>query len=71
LNFTAVPPGPLFYLTAWPTGIAMPTVSTLNDFKGLPDANAAIVRAGTGGAISVFVTNNSHVVIDTNGYFAP
>jgi hypothetical protein len=32
-------------------------------------ANAAIVPAGTGGAVSVFVTNNTDVVIDINGYF--
>ena len=34
-------------------------------------ANAAIVPAGTGGDISVFVTNASDVVLDVNGYFAP
>jgi hypothetical protein len=32
-------------------------------------ANAALVPAGTGGAVNVFVTNATHVVIDTNGYF--
>jgi hypothetical protein len=34
-------------------------------------ANAAIVPAGTNGAISVYVTDPTHVVIDINGYFAP
>jgi hypothetical protein len=34
-------------------------------------ANAAIVPAGTGGAISVFASNDSDLVIDINGYFAP
>src|SRR5258708_17609460 len=38
---------------------------------GAVTANAAIVPAGTGGDISVFVTNNSDLVIDINGYFAP
>jgi hypothetical protein len=33
-------------------------------------ANAAIVPAGTGGAINLFVTNNSDMAIDINGYFA-
>ena len=33
-------------------------------------ANAAIVPAGTNGAISVFVTNQTHVILDTDGYFA-
>ena len=33
-------------------------------------ANAAIVPAGTNGAISIFVTNDTDVIIDINGYFA-
>lgn len=32
-------------------------------------ANAAIVPAGSNAEIGVFVTNLSHVIIDTNGYF--
>ncbi|HXJ80498.1 MAG TPA: hypothetical protein VMS64_17690 [Candidatus Methylomirabilis sp.] len=71
LNVTAVPGGPLGYLTTWPTGQPQPFVSTLNDPKGVVAANAALVPAGTDGAISIFVTNSTHVVIDTNGYFAP
>jgi hypothetical protein len=69
LNMTAVPSGYLAYLTTWPAGQTQPNVSTLNDTKGIPLANAALVRAGTGGAINVFVTAPSHVVIDANGYF--
>lgn len=34
-------------------------------------ANAAIVPAGEGAAISVFVTDQTHVILDINGYFAP
>jgi hypothetical protein len=34
-------------------------------------ANAAIVPAGINGDISVFVTNDSDLVIDINGYFGP
>jgi hypothetical protein len=71
LNMTVVPQGPLGYLTTWPTGQAQPFVSTLNGPKGLTLANAAIVPAGTNGSISVFVTNTTDLVIDTNGYFGP
>jgi hypothetical protein len=71
LNLTVVPDGVLSYLTTWPTGASQPFVSTLNSFDGRVVANAAIVPAGTGGAISVFVTNSTHVVLDINGYFAP
>jgi hypothetical protein len=34
-------------------------------------ANAAIVPAGTSGEINVLGSNNTDVVIDINGYFAP
>jgi hypothetical protein len=69
VNMTVVPPAPMGFLTVWPTGLAQPAVSTLNDFKGLAVANAALVPAGGSGSINVFVTNTTDVVIDTNGYF--
>ena len=34
-------------------------------------ANAAIVPAGDNGDVSVFVTNDTELIIDINGYFAP
>ena len=71
LNFAAVPHGPLGYLTTWPAGQDQPVVATLNALTGLTTANAAIVSAGDGGDIRVFVSNDSDVVIDINGYFAP
>ncbi len=70
LNVTVVPDGPLEYLTIWPEGQTQPYVSTLNSPQGAVLANAALVPAGTNGAISVFVTNTTDVVLDTNGYFA-
>ena len=71
LNVTAVPEGPLQYLTAWPAGSARPLVSTLNSFDGRVVANAAIVPAGASGAIDIFVTDATHLVLDIDGYFAP
>jgi hypothetical protein len=70
MNVTAVPDGPLGYMTAFATGQPLPTVSTLNSDTGKVVANAALVPAGTNGAISIFVTNPSDVVLDNNGYFA-
>jgi uncharacterized repeat protein (TIGR03803 family) len=71
-NFTVVPGGhPVGYLSAWPTGQSQPVVSTLNDQTGTIVANAAIVPAGTGGDISVYSTNDTQLLIDINGYFAP
>jgi M6 family metalloprotease-like protein len=70
LNITSVPPAALGFLTLWPTGSTQPTVSTLNNLTGTVVANAAILRAGTGGAFNAFVTDASHLVADLNGYFA-
>jgi hypothetical protein len=71
LNVTVVPDGVLYYVTAWPAGSSQPLVSTLNSFDGSVVANAAIVPAGTNGAISIYVTNPTQVILDINGYFAP
>jgi hypothetical protein len=71
VNVTVVPDGALGYLSAWPAGAPQPNVSTLNSWDGSVVANAAIVPAGTSGAISVFATNPTNVILDINGYFAP
>jgi hypothetical protein len=72
LNFTVVPYNnqPLGYLTVWPAGASQPIVSTLNNPTATTLANAAIVPAGTGGAIAVYPSANTQLVIDVNGYFA-
>jgi hypothetical protein len=71
LNVTAVPHTVLNYLTIWPTGQGQPLVSTLNSPTGTVTANAAIVPAGSGGDVSVFVYDDADVILDVNGYFAP
>jgi uncharacterized repeat protein (TIGR03803 family) len=71
LNFSVVPHGGLGYMTVWPTGQTRPLVSTLNDVPGTIIANAAIVPAGTSGDVSVYPSNDTDVIIDINGYFAP
>jgi Bacterial Ig-like domain (group 3)/Chitobiase/beta-hexosaminidase C-terminal domain len=71
LNITAVPHASLGYLTAWPSGEAQPVVSTLNATTGAVTANAAIVPAGTGGDVSIVVSDAADVILDVNGYFAP
>ena len=68
LNVTAVPSSWLGYLTVWPTGQPLPGVSTLNS-DGRVKAVAAIPAAGTNGSVSVYATNDTHVVLDINGYF--
>ncbi len=71
LNVTVVPSKTLDYLTLWPAGQSQPNVSTLNSLDGRIKANAAIVPAGTSGAVSVFVSDTSNVILDIDGYFVP
>jgi YVTN family beta-propeller protein len=71
LNVTVVPKHPLGYLTIWPTPEYQPTVSTLNSTDGRVKANAAMVPAGVGGAVSVYASNTTNVILDIDGYYAP
>jgi len=73
LNIAVVPHGLLGYLTAYPSGQGQsaPLVATLNSIDGRVKSNAAIVPAGTNGAISIFATDATDVIIDIDGYFVP
>ncbi len=70
LNVTVVPHGRLGYLTIWPTGDSQPTVSTMNSPDGRVKANAAVVPGGYQGAVSVYVSDTTDVILDIDGYFA-
>jgi hypothetical protein len=71
LNFGAILPPADGFLTSWPTGSAQPAISQLNFLAGEVVANAAIVAAGTGGAINVLVNiGPTNIYIDINGYFS-
>lgn len=71
LNFTAVPNKALGYVSVWPAGHQQPVVSTLNSYNGTVVANAAIVPAGSNGDISVYSSDQTDIILDINGYFAP
>jgi kumamolisin len=71
LNTTVIPYGTLGYLTVWPDGLTRPQTSALNSPDGRVKANAAIVPGGTGGAVDVYATDTTDVVMDIDGYFAP
>ena len=72
MNFTVVPVAnkPLIYLTVWPAGQNQPEASTLNNPTATVVANAAIVSAGSGGAIAAYGNQDTHLIGDINGYFA-
>ena len=71
LSLAVVPSGPLGYVTLWPAGQRQPFVATETSLDGRIRANAAIVPAGSNGAVSVFATNTTDVILDINGYFVP
>jgi hypothetical protein len=52
-------------------GQAQPLASTLNAYEGQVVANSATLPAGTDGAVSVYVTDLTDVIIDINGYYDP
>jgi hypothetical protein len=68
VNITVVSPAATGFLKAYPTGTAS-FVSTMNYTAGQTIANAAIVPAGTSGAIDIYSGESTHVIIDINGYF--
>jgi hypothetical protein len=71
LNIAVVPVGTTMrWLTAWDTGNTQPNAATLNDKAGLITSNSAVVPAGAGGSINIFVTDATNLVMDINGYYA-
>jgi hypothetical protein len=71
-EITVVPPGPLTYLTAFPTGQSAPVAAiTVESPQGFMASNTGIIPAGTNGSVDVYATNPTDIVIDINGYYAP
>lgn len=60
---------PVDFLTIWPTGETRPEFFTARTTTGGYIANAAIVKAGTGGAVNVHTSNDVNLILDINGYF--
>ena len=69
MNVAVIPHGTLGFLTLWPSGQPKPLVATLNSIDGRVKSNAAIVPAGSNGAVSVFATDTTDLILDINGYF--
>jgi hypothetical protein len=69
INIGAILPAADGFLTAYPTGGTLPTVSNVNFLANEVIANAAVIGAGTSGSISIFVNVTTHVIVDINGYY--
>jgi len=68
---TAIPHAQLSLLTAYPTGQNRGAVTTLVSRDGRVKSEPTIVPAGTNGAISIYASDTTDVVVDYTGYFAP
>lgn len=71
VNITALTPTEPTFLTVFPSGTAMPGVSNINVAPGQLKVNAAFVKLGAGGAITIYNDQGSTaVVLDLQGYFS-
>ena len=61
--------GPVDFVTLWPAGEPMPEHYTARTSTGGYIANAAIIKAGIGGAVNVNASSAVNFILDINGYF--
>ncbi len=72
LNITATDATQNSFLTAYPTGSAVPTSSTVNFGVGQTISNLVTAKVGAGGKVSIFnQLGKVHVLADVVGYYAP
>mgnify|MGYP000914713683 CR=1 FL=1 len=67
LNVTAVTPPGNGYLTVYPCGDSLPTVSNLNFVPGRSTPNSVLVALGDGGAVCLFNSTATHLIVDVVG----
>lgn len=70
LNLTVAAATAAGFLTAYPCGAAMPTVSNVNFRAAETVAGAAFVPVGAGGAVCIFTNVPADVVVDLTGTFS-
>ncbi len=71
LNVTVTEPNAPGYVTAYPCGVQPPDASNLNFMAGQTIPNAVIAQVGAGGAVCLYASTATHLVVDVNGWFPP
>ena len=73
VNITSADPSTnLGYVTAWPSGEARPTASTINLQPGYNVSNLALLKVGADGAIDLYTNvGSTHLIVDLMGDFRP
>jgi hypothetical protein len=72
VNVTVTAPSTTGHLRLFPTGLALPPISTINFSSNQTRANNAVVVLGSAGCVSAFdgqAAGNVHMILDVNGYF--
>jgi Bacterial pre-peptidase C-terminal domain len=69
MNVAAVDPVSTGHLRVFPAGSPLPNASVVNFTRTKNTPNHVISKVGTGGQISIYAGNQTHVIVDINGYF--
>jgi uncharacterized delta-60 repeat protein len=67
LNITAINAADAGFVTVWPCSEARPNASTLNVSAGGTIANAAVTKLSTTGAICIYTSTTTDLVVDVTG----
>jgi len=59
------------FVTAWPSGVGMPTASSNNYASDETRANGATLSLGADGNLALFTSQGVHVIVDVSGEFYP
>ncbi|MDQ3258194.1 MAG: hypothetical protein M3R15_30630, partial [Acidobacteriota bacterium] len=59
------------FVTLFPSGTVLPTVSNLNYVPGQVVANAFTVGLGVDGSFQIYATSRINLIVDVTGYYAP
>jgi sugar lactone lactonase YvrE len=70
-HIAVVPKGTLGSLTAWQNGQPQPAIATLTSPVGTEVGTEAIVPADASGTVNFSASDDTEMIIDVNGYFAP
>ena len=70
LNVTATEATKAGFVTVWPGGSSVPSISNINVVQGQTVPNLVTVQVGSDGYVSVFSDGGTHVLVDVMGYYS-
>ncbi len=71
LNVTSTGSLAAGFVTVYPCGAPRPNTSNLNFAAGMTVANSVTTGVGAGGAVCIYNSAPTHVIVDVGGYFPP